>query len=639
MTKFRTSLIIFGILILCVAASLVTFLSLSATGFIAAEPINISLKVSDVTAVYDANPHTAYDFRLSEGELLNKHKVEVISYFGAQTNVGESQSTMSVRILDKNKRDVTAEYGIKIVPGVIRVVKRDITVVQENITAEYSGKPIINDKFTVSGSVNLCLGHRFAPNPEDKGVTAPTPVSEPVTGEYSPHVYDSAGNNVTDNYNIEYVAGTTAVTKRALTVAPVSVERMYNGKPLAPQDFVISSGSLADGHEITGIIWSFEDSSVRSITNVGELRVRVAGIRIKDLNADDYYTVTSTTGTLTVTPRMLTVEGVSGKYEYDGNAHFTADNLAESVSGTADGDNVYVTYSEMITNAGTAANPFSVTVLDSENNEKTQNYIINAIAGTLTVTPKTIQFDCPDKANDYTGNEYKIEVRLNELNPEDYEVVAPVIKNAGEYTYTVRLTDTENAANFRLKVTAGKVTVNKIDLPAYTVSEIHKVYDGSPASVAGSDFTFTDKELSLYVESAMLDYCVNAGTHENVKITGVILRDGRTGENVTANYNLPDFTAKVIIQKRKIVVGVSPITLQFGSSAWEDWEPDIILSLLRIVSGSLVDGDVIENNGNISLDIDEYSTVTGFTVTNADNYDFVTTATGVVTYIRNTQTA
>ena len=136
MSKLRNSILIFGILILCVAVALVTFLALSATGLIAAEPIALTVKVRSVTEPYDANPHRASAFDIAEGELLNGHTIEALSYTGELVGVGDCDSGMTLRVIDEDGYDVSVQYKIRIVPGTITVTPRTITVNQANVSLQ-----------------------------------------------------------------------------------------------------------------------------------------------------------------------------------------------------------------------------------------------------------------------------------------------------------------------------------------------------------------------------------------------------------------------------------------------------------------------------------------------------------------------
>lgn len=647
MSKLRNSILIFGILILCVAVALVTFLALSATGLIAAEPIALTVKVRSVTEPYDANPHRASAFDIAEGELLNGHTIEALSYTGELVGVGDCDSGMTLRVIDEDGYDVSVQYKIRIVPGTITVTPRTITVNQANVSADYTGEAVINDRFSVLEENGLCEGHRLEVNPLDKGVTAPT--SRPIAGEYEPVIFDAAGNNVTANYDMAYTSGTVTVRKRLLTIAPVSVERVYNGKPLAPENYTIISGSLMEGHEITGVEWEFDgETDGTGITNVGSARVRVRGISLRNAEANEFYTVMSTSATVTVTPKPVVIEGKSKTWRYvkpllraenafgiqtgeidtDENSgtykYYTLkkDKEPKTSAGIVDGDILKLTYSAAINDVGEKSNDFTYTISRSKTvsgsvveEDVSGNYTVSAIAGTLKVEPRTIKIDLETafgkdgKSADYDGKTHNVlgGVDLSKLLSDNGLAVSDLetteeIKNAKEYSVSLKIKDEKIAKNYNLEVTEGKYVVNKAALPVFKYgkdNKISKVYDGKPAvfDCVMAEFVVDgqipeDKRMpEIYFASAELAVKrINAGTYASQNIVNAVIREKETGENVTANYDITKATVSVEIAKRKITVTAKTLTLDSST-----YVSDIAdkLSLINIV-GEFVDNDGID---------------------------------------------
>lgn len=647
MSKLRNSILIFGILILCVAVALVTFLALSATGLIAAEPIALTVKVRSVTEPYDANPHRASAFDIAEGELLNGHTIEALSYTGELVGVGDCDSGMTLRVIDEDGYDVSVQYKIRIVPGTITVTPRTITVNQANVSADYTGEAVINDRFSVLEENGLCEGHRLEVNPLDKGVTAPT--SRPIAGEYEPVIFDAAGNNVTANYDMAYTSGTVTVRKRLLTIAPVSVERVYNGKPLAPENYTIISGSLMEGHEITGVEWEFDgETDGTGITNVGSARVRVRGISLRNAEANEFYTVMSTSATVTVTPKPVVIEGKSKTWRYvkpllraenafgiqtgeidtDENSgtykYYTLkkDKEPKTSAGIVDGDILKLTYSAAINDVGEKSNDFTYTISRSKTvsgsvveEDVSGNYTVSAIAGTLKVEPRTVKIDLNEliaanaeqvyngKVHDIT--QYLEGAALNGtgLSKTDFEPTEE-IKNARVYSASVRIKDERIARNYNLEVTEGRYEVKKALLPNFSYGDgddgdgddgdkVTKVYDGKPAELDCSMFKFdiNGDMPQIYIASAVLaEKHINAGIYESQNIVNAVIREKETGENVTANYDITKATVSVEIAKRKITVTAKTLTLDSST-----YVSDIAdkLSLINIV-GEFVDNEGID---------------------------------------------
>ncbi len=629
MSKLRNSILIFGILILCVAVALVTFLALSATGLIAAEPIALTVKVRSVTEPYDANPHRASAFDIAEGELLNGHIIEALSYTGELVGVGDCDSGMTLRVIDEDGYDVSVQYKIRIVPGTITVTPRTITVNQANVSADYTGEAVINDRFSVLEENGLCEGHRLEVNPLDKGVTAPT--SRPIAGEYEPVIFDAAGNNVTANYDMAYTSGTVTVRKRLLT------------------NYTIISGSLMEGHEITGVEWEFDgETDGTGITNVGSARVRVRGISLRNAEANEFYTVMSTSATVTVTPKPVVIEGKSKTWRYvkpllraenafgiqtgeidtDENSgtykYYTLkkDKEPKTSAGIVDGDILKLTYSAAINDVGEKSNDFTYTISRSKTvsgsvveEDVSGNYTVSAIAGTLKVEPRTIKIDLETafgqdgKSADYDGKTHNVlgGVDLSKLLSDNGLAVSDLetteeIKNAKEYSVSLKIKDEKIAKNYNLEVTEGKYVVNKAALPVFKYgkdNKISKVYDGKPAvfDCVMAEFVVDgqipeDKRMpEIYFASAVLaEKHINAGIYESQNIINAVIRDKETGENVTANYDISQATVKVEIQKRKITVTAKTLTLDSST-----YVSDIAdkLSLINIV-GEFVDNEGID---------------------------------------------
>ena len=605
-----------------------------------------------------------------------------MSYTGELVGVGDCDSGMSLRVIDEDGYDVSVQYKIRIVPGTITVTPRTITVNQANVSADYTGEAVINDRFSVLEENGLCEGHRLEVNPLDKGVTAPT--SRPIAGEYEPVIFDAAGNNVTANYDMAYTSGTVTVRKRLLTIAPVSVERVYNGKPLAPENYTIISGSLMEGHEITGVEWEFDgETDGTGITNVGSARVRVRGISLRNAEANEFYTVMSTSATVTVTPKPVVIEGKSKTWRYvkpllraenafgiqtgeidtDENSgtykYYTLkkDKEPKTSAGIVDGDILKLTYSAAINDVGEKSNDFTYTISRSKTvsgsvveEDVSGNYTVSAIAGTLKVEPRTIKIDLNEliaanaeqvynsKVHDIT--QYLEGAALNGtgLSKTDFEPTEE-IKNARVYSASVRIKDERIARNYNLEVTEGRYEVKKALLPNFSYGKektLSKVYDGKPAELDCSMFKFdiNGDMPQIYIASAVLaEKRINAGIYESQNIVNAVIRDKETGENVTANYDISQATVKVEIQKRKITVTAKALTVS-QDFYLEDVSSEYLLGQLQIISGSLAEGDSFsgtalkakESNNN-----DTY-TITGY-VLDKDNYEYNDKATGLLSVI------
>ncbi len=242
MSKFRTSILIFGILIVVVAASLLTVLALYLTGTLKTDPIEIVLTVTDEEKTYDGTPLTAKEYALTSGELLEGHRLSV-EFTGSQTDAGESESGLSVKVLDVKGFDVSDEYAVKTECGKLSVTPVKLTVSLNDREVVYNGREVeFSDWDILEGK--LVAGHKIAGAAADAKLLN---AGDTLPDDMKILVYDPSGNPVTSNYDINFRLGVVKVVKRPITIKPVGASKIYDGEEIVCKDYEITEGSLAVG--------------------------------------------------------------------------------------------------------------------------------------------------------------------------------------------------------------------------------------------------------------------------------------------------------------------------------------------------------------------------------------------------------
>ena len=170
MTKFRKSLLIFGLLALIIGTALGTFIVLSVTGSLKSEPIGLEFTVEDAEREYNGEPLTATSYYLSDGRIVDGH-TPIISFKGEQTEVGEGVSSLDVKIVDADGYDVTGEYAIKVVEGALRVTRYTISIKLTDRDVIYGGATfgITDSDYEVVGGI-LPSGHRVSLKIKDEWI-------------------------------------------------------------------------------------------------------------------------------------------------------------------------------------------------------------------------------------------------------------------------------------------------------------------------------------------------------------------------------------------------------------------------------------------------------------------------------------
>lgn len=491
MSKFRTSIFIIGMLVIVVAASLLTVFALYITGAVVTERIDLVYAVSDEVKVYDGMPLLAEKYELVSGELQAGHHAEA-EFFGSQTDAGESESSLSVRICDEKGNDVTREYNIGINSGRLVVLRKDISVTLNDEEVTYNGAKVSFEDYTITEG-ELVSGHRIAGSQNVQLIN----VDDVLPSDLNAVVFDAAGKDVTDNYNVTFTMGRIRVVARPVTVKPADKIKVYDGEEVKLNEVEILAGSLADDQYFKAI----------EINNGGERPVDVCNIvtRITQLTicqrvgseeidvTENYDIDTSETGVVRIEQRKLTITAKSGSWEYDGLEHSLTDDYEPlSCEGLAPGEALSgIEYEGSRQDAGTSAN--KILAVHLVDNAPLSNYAVTLVDGTLTVTKREITIFTPTRTKTYDGKPL--------LGAEEKE--APIGSNLAEgqviaYSSATlpSLTDhgtqpnridckivasddpnTDLAGNYKITYVYGDLIVNKrtvrVSTPSYS-----KVFDG-----------------------------------------------------------------------------------------------------------------------------------------------------------------
>ena len=144
---------------------------------------------------YNGNALERHSYSVRSGSLKNGHKVEA-SFTGTQTEIGTSENSFSVRIVDKDGNDVTARYSIKLVYGKLNVTPITITIETPTADKAYDGTPLVCAEWIHKGM--LLPGHKLSVYVG--GSQTEVGVSPNKVDRYS--ITDSNGYDVSNYYNV-----------------------------------------------------------------------------------------------------------------------------------------------------------------------------------------------------------------------------------------------------------------------------------------------------------------------------------------------------------------------------------------------------------------------------------------------------
>ena len=392
----------------------------------------ITVKGNSGEKKYDGQSMTVSGFETLTFEVEgNTYTVEGLTAEKTGKNVGDSGSvpvTGSAIVKDAGGNDVTAQFKVEVVPGNLTIHPRLITLTSQGAKKEYDGTPLMNPTVVVEED-------GFAAG---EGATYSNFASQTRVGEkYNGFLYKLNENTLEENYLIQFKLNKLVVTNRTqkfeITVVGNSANMTYDGTPLTVSGFrTLTFTENGQTFTVEGLT---AEKSITNVTESGEVPITGTAV-VKDAEGIDVtaqFTVHTVPGTLTITPRVVTMTSATAEKAYDGtpitNDTVTASAYsAESGTGFVSGEGASYDVTGSQTLVGTSDNTFTYTLNE---NTLAANYVLLTKFGKLTVTdgtdekpldPSLFLTKTHDATKTYdTGD--KVEFTINVTNIYDSEKV------------------------------------------------------------------------------------------------------------------------------------------------------------------------------------------------------------------------
>ena len=340
---------------------------------------------------YNGKPLTDSDWEIVQGKssILDGHSLEV-EVTGSRTEVGTSENTMTVKIVDASGYDVSDYYDILTEFGELTVIECEITITPNSKEKVYDGKPLTDSGYTVSSehfsASNLKANFDFAVVISGSQIEVGS--SDNIVESYE--IFDKYGNRITDNFAVTKEKGTLTVYAEEAKMRPELVfssesdNKKYDGKPLTNSNWTLESGEILPGHRL-------EVTVTGSITEVGvvdnNITVRILDNASKDVT--DEYIITEKPGELEVTKASVTVTSATAQKLYDGDP-LTDGRFTVSGGFEEDGFIFEPEINGSQTAVGSSPNSMTgckvfISTADKGLVEVTENFEIERKEGTLTV--------------------------------------------------------------------------------------------------------------------------------------------------------------------------------------------------------------------------------------------------------------
>ena len=453
----------------------------------------VTLTSKSATKVYDGTPLTAHEATVGGDGFVGGDGV-TYTFTGSQTVKGTSKNTFAYVLRDGTN---AAFYDITKVEGDLEVMAADIT---QGDDADW--QIVLGPALTYTGSeqVQVLVSATYKGLPLDYVVTGNAQTD---VGTYQMTL--TGQGNFTGEKTVDW-----SISPKPLTLTAGGGSKVYDGTALAVGTVTAEGFVTGEGADFT---------CVGSQKDVGHSANEVDTIRWNANTKDSNYVVTKVLGTLTITPRQVTLTSKDGTKVYDGTP-LTVHEVAVGGGGFVEGEGATYVFTGEQTAVGTSENTFTYTL---DGNTKVGNYEIFTVNGTLIVTKANIGDGDDDEPGDgdvpdgglskfdaafvYDGAGHTVdtntlveafvaalpgagEIRVNygyavdgtaateQEQVADWREVAPVYTNAGEYVVWYRVTN----PNYEDFVHRAKVTVSKRPVTLTSGAKTDFVYDGTAHS-------------------------------------------------------------------------------------------------------------------------------------------------------------
>ena len=468
----------------------------------------ITLQANGGEATYNGSEQTVSG--LVSNTFVNNGQTYTVSGLtvgAAGTNAGTYATTTTGKAVVKDAKgnDVTDQFNITVTPAKLTIAKKAVTLKSADLSKEYDGTALTN------GNAALATNEGFVAG---QGITPTFTGSQTAVGS-SANAFTYAANDGTnlDNYEIAKTEGTLTVEKSnaqvVVTVVGNTSTQKYSGSEQSVSGYKVT-GITINGEATTLFTENdiqFAGSATAARTDAGTTNMGLAKNQFNSTSASfkaENVTFEVTDGSMTITPREVTLTSGSSEKTYDGT-ELTNGKVDVSGDGFVNGEGATYTVTGSQTNAGSSANAFTY---ELNNDAKAGNYTIAKVPGTLKVNPVQTEVVVTIVGNTgrakYDGAEHSVEGYTFKSNNDLYTqskvkfdgTAKAAGTNAGTYPMGLdgKFTnaDTMNFPNVKFEITDGSYTINKREV-TLTSATASKQYDGSAltnstVTVGGDDF-------------------------------------------------------------------------------------------------------------------------------------------------------
>lgn len=553
------------------------------SGTLTVTPREITLRVSDGTVTYgDEFDAAKQNCDIVSGEIFGSDELNVAysSSYKVGANAGE---TFEISAVCHNNN-----YSATVQNGTLTVVKRAISVKATAKTVVYGeAAPETYDFDVLSGSVY---------GSDDLGLTFAAKTYYPGA---SVGAYDVTGSATNGNYVVTVEKGTLTVTARKITVKAADNTAEY-GSAAPSLSYSLVSGSVY-GSDNLGFT---AKTSYAAGDKAAEYEVTV------EFSENVNYDVTTQSGTLTVTPKEITVSRTVIVAQSGNKWSLVIE--GEEISGMVSGDKLYLTLKTSSAEdgeyvaKGDLSNDFEEPTLLKilrSSEDRLASYVIKYDLN-VTISTKHITHDAKGYVGAYDGRAHGGTVTVEEgtlitysTDGADYSLTtSPEFTNAGTYTVFFKLEKegfTQTAGKFTVEIQKRAATVKANDENVVYGDEAPE-YGYSQTGILAEDL----ESLNITVSSTY------------AKGSNVGKYDVTVGFAENANYEIVTTVGKLTVDRKAVDVSPSDVTVSYGDEAAAFDIPAEYASVVRLETYYYAGANVGRYDATAIVLDDNYSVTT-----------------------------
>ena len=348
---------------------------------------------------------------------------------GAVASNATVQSNVGAYAIGQGTLSASSNYALNFTSGTLTITPRAVSVFAGNQSLAY-GDPILGFGLGVTGLVN---GDTLS------GALSTDASARPNVGSYA---INQGTLDAGSNYAMNFTGATLTITPRALNVTANSLSRSYgDANPL----LTYTAPGLVNGDTLSGAL----ASGATAQSGIGGYAISQG-----TLAAGSNYTLSFTGGTLTVTPRALSVSANNLSRSYgDANPAF-----GYTTDGLINGDSL----TGALSSSATVQSSIGGYAIGQGTLDAGRNYALSFTGGMLTITPRALNVTANSFSRIYgDGNPLLTYTSDNLVNGDTLNGAlannATAQSNIGDYAIGQGTLDA--GSNYALNFTNGTLTV------------------------------------------------------------------------------------------------------------------------------------------------------------------------------------